>query len=137
MLQHGIQQQVLGPTRDEAGAELAEHAEVKAGVGELEPEGIFPVDAGAHGIGGLPITEVLQELEHRHKRQSPRGQAGLAPSGVERAEILVLEEGAELVTQPRDQGAFGEGRAGDTHRLSRDLANRLRAQFGQKVLRNP
>jgi len=75
-----VQQQVLGPTRDEAGAELAEHAEVKAGVGELEPEGIFPVDAGAHSLGGLPITEVLQELEHRHKRQSPRGQAGLAPS---------------------------------------------------------
>jgi hypothetical protein len=27
---------------------------VKARVGQLEPEGILPVDAGAHGVGGLP-----------------------------------------------------------------------------------
>ena len=101
---------------------------MKARVGQLEPERVLPVDAGAHGVGSLPITEVLQELEHRHKRQSPRGQAGLAPGGVEAVEVLVLVEGAELVPQPRDQGAFGEGRAGDAHRLSRDLADRLRAQ---------
>jgi hypothetical protein len=71
-LQHGVQQQGLGPARDEAGAELGEPAEVKAGVGQLEPERVFPVDAGAHGVGGLAVAEVLQELEHRHKRQSPR-----------------------------------------------------------------
>jgi hypothetical protein len=119
---------VLRPARDEAGAELGENAEVETGVGQLEAEGVFPVDAGAHGVGGLPITEVLQELEHRHKSQPPRGQAGLAPGGVETAEILVLIEGAELVTQPRDQGAFRACRAGDAHRLSRDLTDRLRAQ---------
>src|SRR5829696_3812685 len=60
--------------------------------------------------------------------QPPGGQVGLAPGGVETAEVLVLVEGAELVTQPRDQGAFGECRAGDAHRLSRDLTDRLRAQ---------
>ena len=127
-LQHGVQEQVLGPARDETGAELAEHAEVETGVGQLEPERVFPVDAGAHGIGGLPITEVLQKLEDRYKSQSPRGQAGLAPGGEEAVEILVLVEGAELVTQPRGQGASGECRAGDAHRLSRNLTDRLRAQ---------
>ena len=119
---------MLGPARDETGAELAEHAEVKARVGQLEAEGVCPVDAGAHRIGGLPVTEVLQELEHRHKRQSPRGQAGLAPSGVETAEVLVRVERVELVAQTRNSRALGEGRPGDARGLGRDLTDRLRTQ---------
>jgi hypothetical protein len=60
-LQHGIQQQGLGPAGDQASAELREPAEVKAGVGQLEAEGVLPVDAGAHGVGGLPVTEGLED----------------------------------------------------------------------------
>src|SRR5215210_2779599 len=107
---------------------IREHAEVKARVGELEAEGVFPVDAGAHGVGGLPVTEGLEELEECHKSQPPRSQAGLTAGGVELAEALVLVEGAELVAQPRDQRALREGRAGHAHGVSRDRADRLRVQ---------
>src|SRR3954452_25107760 len=71
---------------------------------------------------------MLQELEHRHKRQPPRGQAGLAPSGVEAAEVLVLVERVERVAQARDYRALGEGRPGDARGLGRDLTDRFRTQ---------
>jgi hypothetical protein len=99
---------------------------VEAGVGQLEPERVLPVDAGTHGVGGLPIAQVLEELENGDQGQPPRREAGLAPGGVELAEILVLVEGAELVAQPGDHGALGEGGAGDAHGLGRDRADRLR-----------
>src|SRR5215212_7873236 len=71
---------------------------------------------------------MLQELEHGNKRQPPRGQAGLAPSGVEAAEVLVLVERVEVVAQTRDHRALGEGRPGDANGLGRDLADRFRMQ---------
>ena len=70
-LEHGVQQPVFCPSRDKAGAELGEYAEVKAGVGQIEPERVFPVNPAAHGIGSLAITEVLEELEDRDQGQTP------------------------------------------------------------------
>jgi hypothetical protein len=58
--------------------------------------------------------------------QAPRREAGLAPGGVELTEVLVLVEGAELVAQPRDHGALGEGGTGDARGLGGDPADRLR-----------
>ena len=89
-LEHAIQRQVLCPTRDEARTKLGKHAEVKAGIGQLEPERVFPIDAGAHRVGRPPVAEMLEELEHRDKRQPPRCQAGLAPSGVKCGKVLIL-----------------------------------------------
>ena len=84
-LEHAVQQQVLRLPGHQAGAELGQHAEVEAGVGQLEPERVLPVDPGAHGVGGLPVAEVLEELEDRDQGQPPRGQGGLALAGVEPA----------------------------------------------------
>jgi hypothetical protein len=58
-LQHRVQQQVLSPARDKAGAELRQHAEVEPGVGQLQPQGILPIDPAAHGISSLTIAELL------------------------------------------------------------------------------
>ena len=101
-LEHPIRHQVLRPAPNETGTEFGEHAEMEAGIGQLEAERVLPVDAGAYGIGGLPITEVLEELEDRDQGQTPRCQGGLAPGGVEVAEVLVFVERAELVAQPYD-----------------------------------
>src|SRR4051812_32706158 len=56
------------------------------------------------------------------------GQAGLAPGGVEAAEVLVLVEGVERVAQACDHRALGEGRPGDARGLGRDLTDRFRTQ---------
>ena len=127
-LEHPVEQQVLRPARDEAGAELGQRAEVEPRIGQLEPERVLPVDAGAHRVGGLAVAEVLEELEDRDQRQPPRREPGLAPGGIEPAEVLVLVEGAELVAQPRDHGALGEGGAGDARGLGGDLADRFGMQ---------
>lgn len=88
---------MLGTARDKAGAELGEYAEVEARVGQLEAERVFPVDAGAHGVGGLPIAEVFEKLQDRDQSEPPRRQAGLTSGEIEVAEVLVLVKGAELI----------------------------------------
>ena len=57
-LEHRLQQESLRTAGDEAGAELAQHGEVEAGIGQLQAEGILPVDASADGVGGLAIGAV-------------------------------------------------------------------------------
>ncbi len=74
---------MLSPARDEAGAELRQHAEVEPRVGQLQLQGIFPVDPAANGVGGLTVAELLEELEHRDQRQAPRRKARLSPGGIE------------------------------------------------------
>lgn len=61
-LQHRVEQQVPGLAIDEAGPELGQDAEMKAWVGELEAERVFPVDPRPHGLGCLPVAQLLQEL---------------------------------------------------------------------------
>ena len=61
-----------GVARDEAGAELAENAEVKAWIGQLEPERILPVDPGPNSLRRLSVAQVLKELQHRHEKAPGR-----------------------------------------------------------------
>jgi hypothetical protein len=49
---------------DEACAELAQNRGVKARIGQFQGEYIFPVDAAAHGVGGLTIGEAFSKLHH-------------------------------------------------------------------------
>ena len=44
-------------------AERLALAVIKAGVGQLEPEQVFPVDAGSDCLGRLPVTQA--QLGHR------------------------------------------------------------------------
>lgn len=73
---------MLRPSRDEACAELRQHAEVEARVGQLKPKRILPVYAGAYGVGSLPVAEMLQELKHRGQGQPPRCKARLTPDEI-------------------------------------------------------
>jgi hypothetical protein len=74
---------VLRPSRDEAAAELGEHAEVEAGSVSSSPSAYFQSMRARTGVGGLPVAQVLEELEDRDQGQPPRREAGLAPGGVE------------------------------------------------------
>ena len=60
---------MLSLAGDKPLAELGKPAEVKAGIGQFEPERILPVDPGAHRICGLAIAQMLKELEHRDQCQ--------------------------------------------------------------------
>ena len=95
---------------------------VEAGVGQLEPEQVLPVDAGAHRLRGLPVGQVLAELQEGDQRQAPGRQARLAEPGEEVGEVGVGEDGAELVAELEERIALAEGRACNACRL---LGHRL------------
>src|SRR5512135_621530 len=112
-LQHLVQEAPFGPAGGEATAELGEDGEVEAGVVELEPEGVLPVDATADGVGGPAIGEILGELHHRDQGELPWGQAGLPAPGIEVGEVAVAEDRAEVVAEPEIGISLGEGGTGD------------------------
>src|SRR5687767_7138877 len=75
VLQAGQQRReraIPGLPRAQAGAEIAQERDVEAGIGELEAEGVLPVEAGADGIGGLAVRFALGELQDGDERQPPR-----------------------------------------------------------------
>jgi hypothetical protein len=58
-LEQPVEQELLGAADDQTPAELAQHAVVEAGVGQLERERVLPVDARAHRVGRLAVGEPL------------------------------------------------------------------------------
>src|SRR5829696_9136494 len=105
-LEHGVQQQVLRLAGDKAGPELSEHAKVEPGISQLEPQGVLPVDPRTDCVGGLPITEVLEELKDRDQSQAPRCKGGLTPDRVEPSEVLILVEDAKFIPESSHSVAF-------------------------------
>ena len=71
---------------------------------------------------------MLEELEDGDQGQTPRGQGGLTSARVKRPEVLISIKDVELLAQPHGKGPLGKGGSGDTRRLSRDLADRVRME---------
>src|SRR3982751_360051 len=69
--QQGLAQALLEAARDQAGAELAKHGEVKPGISQFQTERILPVDPTPDRIGCLPVRQTLGELQDRHQGQAP------------------------------------------------------------------
>jgi hypothetical protein len=75
-LKHCVQQQMLRLASDKAGPEFGQHTEVEPGIGQFEAQGVLPVDPRTDSVGGLPITEVLEELEDRDQTNRHGARAG-------------------------------------------------------------
>ena len=117
---------MLGASLHQPRAEVAEDGEVEADVRELQPEQVFPGQAVAHGVGGLPVAQPLGKLEDRDQRQAP-GRLGRAPlRGKQRSEARIIVDGPQLIPQTEVAMPLGEGRTRDAHRLLRDRTNGLR-----------
>ena len=90
--QEGVQELLFGLAVDQAGAELAEHGVVEAGIGQFQAQGVLPVDAAADGVGGLAVGEALDVLEDGDQGQ-PCGRSGrLAAGGEQLGELVVAVE---------------------------------------------
>src|SRR5262245_55428987 len=132
-VQNGVQQPLFGAAADQACAELTEYREVEAGVRQFQAEGIFPIEAGADGIGRLPVGQVLDELKDGDQGEPPGGLNGSAAAGVEGGEVLVGEDGAQFVAQVEIGVAVGEGGASDPGGVVGDGNVQLSAQ-GHRAL---
>jgi hypothetical protein len=95
--EQAVKEEMFGRPRKQPRAELGADGEIEAGVGQVQAEGILPVDAGAHGLGGLPVRQPFGELHDGHQRQAPRRLHGPAAVGVEGGEVGVGDDGAERV----------------------------------------
>ena len=124
----GVEELLFGLAVDQAGAELAEHGVVEAGIGPFQGERVLPVDAAADGVGGLAIGESLDVLEDGDQSQPCRRSRRLSAGGEDLGELVVAVEATELVGNAEAKGAFGEGGMGDAPGLFGDRGGRLWAE---------
>ena len=126
--QEGVEELLFGLAVDQAGAELAEHGVVEAGIGQFQGEGVLPVDATTNGIGGLAIGESLDVLEDGGQGEPCGGGGRLSAVGEQRGELVVAVERPELIGDAEAERAFGEGGPGDALGLFGDRMRRLWAE---------
>src|SRR5215207_8941062 len=116
-LKHPLQQALLRATGQKTVSKLAEHAEVKAWVGQLEAKKVLPVDPRPDRLSGLSIAQALAELHQRDQGQPPRWTGRLALLGIEVGEVAILEDRPERVAQGEIGAAFGKGGASNAGSL--------------------
>lgn len=111
LFQYQVEQALLGSASHQAGAELGEHRMVEAGVGQVQAEGVLPVQPAAHRVRRLAVGQPFHELQHRDQRQAPGRLSRLTVHRKEVGEVLIVIEGAQRIAQLHDQCATGEAGA--------------------------
>src|SRR4051795_10996619 len=89
-LKHPLQQALLRATGQKTISKLAEHAEVKARVGQREAEQVLPIDPRPDRLSRLSITQALAELHQRDQGQAPGRTGWLTLLGIEVGEVAIL-----------------------------------------------
>src|SRR4051812_3683780 len=112
-LEHPLQQALVRAAGQKTISKLAEHAEVKARVRQLEAEQVLPVDPRPDRLSGLPIAQALAELHQRDQGQAPGWTGWLTLLGIEVGEVAILEDRPKRVAQGQIGAAFGTGGASD------------------------
>src|SRR5215218_6826786 len=125
-LKHSLQQALLRAAGQKTVSKLAEHAEVKARVRQLEAEQVLPVDPRPDRLSRLSIAQALPELHQRDQGQAPGWTGWLTLLGIEVGEVAILEDRPERVAQGEIGAPFGKGGASDAgglfgHRRDRVL----------------
>ncbi|CAI7981062.1 hypothetical protein FRAHR75_980002 [Frankia sp. Hr75.2] len=110
------------------GPEPGQHGRVEPGIGQLRAEGVLPVDRTDRHTRGLPVGQVLGELQRRDQRQHRRRQTRRPPDPERAGERLIGEHLGEAIPQPHRQRPPRKRRPRDRHSLRRDLGQPLRLQ---------
>jgi hypothetical protein len=117
LLQQAVQQPLLGPSRDQPSAELAQDAEVEARIGQRQAERVLPIDPTPDRLGGLAVRQPFCELQHRHQCQPPGCFGRLATPREQVGEVFVGVDTAQRVPQLQARIATRERRSRHTHGL--------------------
>src|SRR5579871_1382970 len=103
-------------------AEIAQTGVVEAGIVQRQMQSRLPVHSHHHLRGGLPVGQVLHELEERHQRQQ-RGRECCPPGGlVQVSKLRVVQQVGQVV--PDDPIAVARRQDPLPHR--RDVGGDLR-----------
>jgi hypothetical protein len=127
-LEHQAQQRIGSSWLGQPGAELTQHRGVKAGVVQVQSQGVLPGDPVRECLRGLAVGEIVQELQDRHHQQQCRGEPGLAEPGVHvlkltGGEVLILKQRAQRVPDPHLVGPVWMHPAGQRRGCRRNLWN--------------
>jgi hypothetical protein len=90
LLQEEIEQAPFCFMSQQATAKFGEDREIKARIGQFQTSHLFPINAGAHGIGGLPVCESLPILHEGDQGQSPWSLGWLPTARKQILEIFIL-----------------------------------------------
>ena len=126
--QQRLEQHRLGTRGDKAVAEFAQHRRIEPRVVQLQAEGIFPVDAPAHRVGGLPVREPLGELEDGRQGQLRGGDRRLARLGEEVGELRVRIDRSERVVHAQIGIPLREGGTRHLSGVLRQTVDNRRSQ---------
>jgi hypothetical protein len=86
---------------------------MKAGVGEVEREGVFPINGAAHGIGGLAVSQAFEELEDGHEQEAAGRVGRLTARGKQGGEGVIGEQHAQFIADSHDRRRGREHGAGN------------------------
>jgi hypothetical protein len=99
MRQDGVEDARFGLVRKKAVAEVAQNAEVEAGVVEREVQRVLPSEVGEHCVGSATVGLIFERLEHEDEgEQNGRGSRA-AFDVIQVGEILVVVELEQRVAE--------------------------------------
>ena len=113
-LQEQVQEQSLGTALDQPATELAQDGVIETGILQLETERVLPNHARAYGIRCLAVGQILDKLERGDQCLSPRALGWLAAFREQVRELVVSDEGLQLVSHAHVRVPGREGRTGET-----------------------
>jgi hypothetical protein len=122
-LEDGVEEPALRAVREEPSAKLTQNGVVEAHICEVEGKQVLPVNAGADGVGRLPVGERFHELQEGHEGKSA-GCLGRASAHREQVgEVTITDNPVQRVRDAHHEIAGGEDRPRDADRL---FGNRVR-----------
>ena len=66
--QQQIQDLFLQPVIDEPLSKPRQHRVIESWISQFQAQGVLPVDPTPYGVSGLPIGQILDELQDRDQR---------------------------------------------------------------------
>jgi hypothetical protein len=87
--QQQVQNLLFQSMIDQPLPEPGQHRVIEPRISQLQTQGVLPVDSTPYGVRGLPIGQVLSELQDRDQRQLCRRDPRLAPHPKRRSKLFV------------------------------------------------
>ncbi|GAA4803131.1 hypothetical protein GCM10023220_35370 [Streptomyces ziwulingensis] len=119
--QREVEEAVSAIAFGETVTEVGQHAVVEPGIVQFHCHGVLEVDATADRLGGLPVRQAEQELQHTDggqlSRREPRAPIPRVPVG----EVLVAPQPIEAIAYPYRRRTARVARPRDPRGQRRDL----------------
>jgi hypothetical protein len=115
-------------------AEIGQHAVVEPGVIQLHGHRVLEVDAAPDRLGGLPVRQTEQELQHTDGGQLSRRETRPPVTRVPVGEVLVAPQPIQPVTHPYRRRTTRVARPRNLRSQGRDLLTGTGAK-GQRAPR--